>query len=168
MWYCFYHNTSKNKKLISSNLLFKTHFVPTTNIFPVEGKARMNCCASPCNTLPLSKYPHLRWNDALYTMHLHWRHTALSSGKLLCSSAILRGLRCLCAIVVIVKKVIIVCHSYCIENCNSNSDHRSERKLDNVICFFTFSTCKNTNRSRLWRWREDEEKTPDRKCLFTP
>ncbi len=46
--------------------------------------------------------------------------------------------------VVIVKNVTIVCHSCCIENCNSNSDHRSERKLDNAVCFFAFLLCVKT------------------------
>ncbi len=75
-----------------------------------------------------------------------WRNAALSSGKRLCLSAILASaafpLLSFLAVfeffVVIVKKVTIVSNSCCIENCNSNSDHRSERKLDKILVFFTF------------------------------
>ncbi len=55
--------------------------------------------------------------------------------------------------VMIVENVTTVCHSFCIENLHreNNYNHRSERKLDNSVCFFAFSLCKNTKGSRL-RW----------------
>ncbi len=75
------------------------------------------------------------------TCHVNVKLTSrsLSSGKLF--SSILGGSSCLSAIefravfrfsVMTVKNVTIVCHSCYIENCNSNSDNLSERKLDNT------------------------------------
>ncbi len=96
----------------------------------------------------LQVFEPVTWLKAMNMRMWSWRHAALSSGKLLCLSAILRGSYCLSAIefravlwfsVVIVKYVTIVCHSCCIENCKSNSGTHSERKLDIAVCFFAFS-----------------------------
>ncbi len=52
---------------------------------------------------------------------------------------------------VIVKNVTIVCHSCCIDNCNSNSCHCSVRELDNAVCFFTFSVSMTLTRLVNWQ-----------------
>ncbi len=100
---------------------------------------------------------HWRPRQLIY-MHTPIENVKLtsSSGKLLFLCTILGGSRCRSTIefravfrlsVVIVKNISIACHSFCIENSKSDSDHRSERKLDSAVCFFALSLCKNTKGS---------------------